>query len=395
MDTSTLVLPSLDTPTLAVARAVIQMTLAGLIIWTGSRQVQRSGAVWWAAGLALHGLALLVFSVRYAPLDALMTAANHLGFGVSSACLLIGFWRFARKPIRWWLPALVVGISVISLILWDWWLPNARFRILTTASSQVIFLIGLLALLLHPPRREMAGIYRALAWIVGVYAILVFWAYASVGELLPTTARVVPGYHGILFSVGSMLFMLALAVGCLALQYAELACRHADQARRDWLTGLLNRRGLLEAMSSREACFGTHSTYTVLVIDADYFKSVNDQYGHAIGDRLLEALADVLAHRAGPADLVARMGGEEFVFLHPDSGSDAASYLADELRSALGGVSIGTGSGPVRVSVSIGGAVHRPGETYEQVMQRADQALYRAKQAGRDRAFTAESSSDG
>lgn len=388
MDSTAQVLPSLDTPTLAVARAIIQLTLAGLIIWTGNRQGQSSGAFWWAAGLALHGFSLLVFTIRYAPIDTVLVAVNHLGFGSSSACFLVGFWRFAGRPVRLWPVVLIVGISLASLVLWEWWMPNARFRILTTAGGQVFFLAVLLTLLSRPPRHEMAAIYRALRWIVTIYALLMIWAYGSVGGLLPTTARVAPGYHGILFSVGSMLFMLSLAVGCLALQYAELACRHADQARRDWLTGLLNRRGLLEAMSERTTRFDTASSYAVLAIDADHFKAVNDEYGHAAGDRLLEALAEVLENRAGSADLVARMGGEEFVFLRPVATPGAARSLADELRRALGAVTVETASGPVRVSVSIGGVLHRPGETHEQAMQRADRALYQAKQAGRNRAVT-------
>lgn len=391
MDASALVLPSLDTPTLAVARAVIQMTLAGLIIWTGSRQFQRAGGGWWAVGLALHGVALLAFSISYAPLDSLLATTNHLGFAVSSACFLIGFWLFARQSIRWWLPLLIVGISLVSLALWEWWMPNARFRILTTACGQVVFLLALMTLLRYPPRVEMASIYRALRWIVAAYALLLLWAYGSVSEMLPTTARVAPGYHGILFSVGSMLFMLSLAVGCLALQYAEMACRYADQARRDWLTGLLNRRGLMEAMGERAVFFGQASSYAVLAIDADHFKAVNDRYGHAAGDRLLEALAGKLEQHAGPDDLVARMGGEEFVFLSPLDATDSIESLAEALRRSLEAVSIDSPSGPVGVSVSIGGAVHRSGESFEEVMQRADRALYAAKQAGRNRIVMQES----
>ncbi len=291
-----------------MARAIIQMTLAGLIIWTGNRQQQRAGARWWAMGLGLHGLALLAFTYRYAPLETVSVAINHLGFGLSSAFILIGFWRFARLPVRSVLVLLIVGISVLSLLLWEWWAPNARYRILTTASGQVIYLLALQAILASAPRREMLGIYRSLRWIVMAYTLLMIWAYGSVGGLLPTTARVPPDYHGILFSVGSMLFMLSLAVGFLALQYADMACRHADQARRDWLTGLLNRRGLLQALAEREAGPKTSSESAVLAIDADNFKTVNDQHGHASGDRLLQKLAEGLERHAGPDDLVAPHG---------------------------------------------------------------------------------------
>jgi diguanylate cyclase (GGDEF)-like protein len=376
-----LILPTIDTPTLAVARAIIQMTLAGLILWTGSRQTQRGGERWWSAGLALHGFALLVFTYRYLPLDSITVVINHLFFGLSAACILIGFWRFADAPVRWGLVALIVGISMLSLVLWEWWMPNSRFRILTTASGQVIYLIVLQAVLAVAPRREMVGIYRALRVIVIAYTLLMIWSYGSLGGVLPNSARVPPDYHGIVFSVGSMLFMLSLAVGFLALQYAEMASRHAEQARRDWLTGLLNRRGLLEALTE----FDEASGWTVLAIDADHFKSINDRHGHAAGDRMLEILAGGLVQQAGPTDLVARMGGEEFLFLRPGAGLDEGERLAEALRSALSELSLDGPEGPIRVTVSIGVTLRESGESFESAVHRADQALYRAKREGRNR----------
>lgn len=385
---SLLTLPSIDIPTLAVARAVIQLTLAGLIIWTGSRQEQRPGTRWWATGLLLHGLALLFFTIQYTPLDSLIVALNHMGFGLSSACILIGFWQFGRQSIKPWLVLLIVLIPAMSLLLWEWWLPNARFRVLTTASGQVLFLVALQALLARAPRREMSGIYRALRWITIAYLFLLLWSYTSVAEILPTTARVPPGYHGILFSVGSMLFMLSLAVSFLALQYAQLACRHADQARRDGLTGLLNRRGLLESVSNGPLD-QPNATYAVLAIDVDHFKSINDRHGHAMGDSVLETLAEELGRHAGPEDLVARMGGEEFLFLRPGAEDEGAAALAESLRDACAELDSLDQSAGIRVTVSIGVAVRQAREPLEAVMRRADQALYRAKGSGRNRVASA------
>lgn len=384
MESSTIIFPSIDIPTLAVARGIIQLTLAGLIIWTGSRQKHREGTQWWAFGLGLHGLALLVFPIRYEPLDTLIIAVNHLGFGLSSAAILIGFWLFGRLPVQRWLVLLIICIPAVSLLLWEWWLPNARFRILTTASGQVIFLVALLTVLTRAPRNEMDGIYRSLRWITGAYILLLVWSYASVAQLLPTTASVPPGYHSILFSVGSMLFMLSLAVSFLALQYSDMACRHADQARRDWLTGLLNRRGFLEAVSERELERSDGQPWAVMIIDADNFKSINDQHGHAIGDQMLEILAESLSGHAGPDDLVARMGGEEFLFLRSGANVETADALAEQLRRTLADQLIEHPSAVVRVTVSIGVAVRQNSESIDQVIHRADEALYQAKRAGRN-----------
>jgi len=385
MDSSSIIhFPSIDTPTLAVARAIIQLTLAGLIIWTGSRQEQRSGTHWWAFGLALHGFALLVFTIRYTPIESLLVAVNHLSFGFSSACILMGFWQFGQRQVQRWLLLTIVCIPAISLLLWEWWLPNARLRILTTASGQVIYLLALLAVLARAPRSEMDGIYRSLRWIVGSYALLMVWSYGSLGELLPTTARVPPGYHGVLFSVWSMLFMLALAVSFLALQYSDLACRHADQARRDWLTGLLNRRGLLEAVEQRGIEQDNSKQWAVLAIDVDRFKTINDRFGHAAGDRVLKTLAEELDRHAGPGDLVARMGGEEFMFLTVGADGETAGALAEKLRCAFAELVIEPSSESLKITVSIGVATRRQGESLDDIVHRADDALYQAKREGRN-----------
>jgi diguanylate cyclase (GGDEF)-like protein len=385
MSASQQLLPSIDIPTLAIARAIIQMTLAGLVIWTGNRQEQRSGTEWLASGLALHGLALLLFSIRFEPLDGLLTAANHLGFGFSSACILVGFWQFGKSPVRGSVLALVVTIPAISLLLWEWWYPNARWRILLTASGQVVFLLALYQILATPMRLEMSGIYRVLRWTTGLYLLLLIWAYGSAVELLPTTARFPTAYHGVAFSVGSMLFMLALAVGFLALQYSLLACRQADQARRDWLTGLLNRRGFLDAAASQSIGRNDARTFSVLAVDIDHFKRINDRHGHSAGDRVLEALARELIRHAGSRSIVGRMGGEEFELLLPDTDVAKGQETARTLCRECARLEIGARGGSIRFTVSIGVASRKPGETLEQVAERADAALYQAKQQGRNR----------
>ncbi len=379
------VFPAIDTSTLALARAIIQLTLAGLVIWTGSRGEQRAGTHWWAAGLALHGVSLLFYLVRYSPLDSLITAANHLTLGLSSACFLIGFWRFGQRPVQQVPVVLIVAIPALSLLIWEWWMPIARWRILMTASSQLIFLATLQAVLASAPRREMAGIYRVLRASTIGYALLLFWAYGSLVELLPTAARVPPGYHGVLFSVGSMLFLLALAVGFLALQYAQLACRHADQARTDWLTGLLNRRGLVQSVEEALARQSAVGTSAVLALDIDRFKAVNDHHGHAAGDRVLRVLAWELTRQAGPDAVVARVGGEEFQVLLPDTDLESAMRFAETLREACASLEINTPSATIRPTVSIGVALLVSDQSLDDAAKRADAALYRAKRAGRDR----------
>ena len=182
-----------------------------------------------------------------------------------------------------------------------------------------------------------------------------------------------------------MLFLLALAVGFLALQYAQLACRHADQARTDWLTGLLNRRGLAQGAEETRARLPDDATSAVLALDIDRFKAVNDRYGHAAGDRVLRVIAWELTRSAGPDAVVARVGGEEFQVLLPGTDIDRATRFAEALREGCSRLEISTHSGAIRPTVSIGVSLLAGHQTLDDAARRADAALYRAKDAGRDR----------
>lgn len=380
----------IDIPTLAVSRALMQMALGGLIIYIGSQQQRGLGTRWWAAGLLINGVALLAFTLQSIELDRLLTVINHIGGGIASSCILLGFWRFSRRPPRYWLTALLVLIPALSLLAWELLLPNARLRVLTTASGQLLFLIALQQSLTLPPRAEMGVIYRRLRWIVIAYAVVFVWSYASIADLLPTTAKVETGYHRTLFSVTSLLFMLALAVSCLALQFALHAANSADLSLRDWLTGVLNRRGLFETApqwlaSSPQA----DERLAVIALDVDHFKSVNDRYGHAIGDRALKALGDVLVRHSGEDRLIARMGGEEFSLILRGATLQEAANLAERIRGECAEQGVPTREGTISITVSAGVADGAPNQALGDLLARADSALYAAKEAGRDRVVVA------
>lgn len=158
-------------------------------------------------------------------------------------------------------------------------------------------------------------------------------------------------------------------------------------ARRDALTGVLNRRGFepkaqllfdLALRGGRPLC--------LCLVDADHFKTVNDTYGHAVGDEVLKAIAGCLASRMRRTDLLARWGGEEFVLMLPDTSIDMASDLADALRKTIAAFEQLL---PARVTVSIGLAqLKGTDESIAALLDRADRALYAAKNGGRDQVST-------
>ena len=117
----------------------------------------------------------------------------------------------------------------------------------------------------------------------------------------------------------------------------------------------------------------------------DHFKSVNDRYGHEIGDRALVELAGAMRDSLREYDLCGRWGGEEFLVLLPATPPETAQGVMDRLVGAVRGLAIEVGADVLRLTVSIGMAYHQLGETFSETLSRADQALYLAKQDGRDR----------
>jgi two-component system cell cycle response regulator len=171
---------------------------------------------------------------------------------------------------------------------------------------------------------------------------------------------------------------------------------HADRARlemlahTDPLTQTHNRRALVERLTEemeRARRYGLH--LSVLMVDLDHFKAINDSYGHVVGDEVLRGVSGTLQREARTVDIVARYGGEEFVVVLPETGSEGALALAERIRARVAGTPAVPGGeyGWLRVTVSIGVAtVPAPGVNMpEELIAAADEALYRAKAEGRNR----------
>jgi len=155
-----------------------------------------------------------------------------------------------------------------------------------------------------------------------------------------------------------------------------------DAALHDPLTGALNRLGLGQAA---QPLWASSAALALLALDADHFKRVNDQFGHGVGDQVLQRLVHLLAAQLRQGDLLARVGGEEFVLLLPGAEWPAARAIAERLRQAVESDDWGALAPQLQVTISLGLAQRQAGEDYEALVGRADAALYRAKTGGRNR----------
>ena len=160
-----------------------------------------------------------------------------------------------------------------------------------------------------------------------------------------------------------------------------------EMAYRDPLTGAANRRRLLDELTYQAAAATGGAHVAVVYLDVDHFKRINDERGHLVGDEVLCMVATVLQRHVRESDLVARVGGEEFVVVAPGLALAEATALADRIRSVLPDAVGGVAGGPV--TASFGVTALRAGEDPGDVLGRVDALMYRAKRAGRDRVVSA------
>jgi diguanylate cyclase (GGDEF)-like protein len=177
----------------------------------------------------------------------------------------------------------------------------------------------------------------------------------------------------------------------LARSFQSMHARMAEQIGSDPLTGCLNRRALESRLRSdlRQAKRRT-SSVAVAAIDLDHFKAINDSKGHPVGDVVLQQLAGIMKATARDTDSVARSGGDEFVIVLPDTGWQGALTFAERLRRRVDDFTFGPPGMPLSLTISIGVALARGSDpvTSEMLIKEADNALYKAKTAGRNRVFS-------
>lgn len=175
------------------------------------------------------------------------------------------------------------------------------------------------------------------------------------------------------------------AQAAIALENAHLHELVQEQAVTDELTSLANRRQFLDALAHELARSARSAETTSLVLcDLDDFKTVNDRFGHPAGDEVLRVVGRVLRETVRELDVPARLGGEEFAVVLPNTMLDGAVRLAERIRVAIAEAAIVVGGNRIPVTVSLGVATHADSETLEDLMQQADRCLYAAKEAGKN-----------
>ena len=188
-------------------------------------------------------------------------------------------------------------------------------------------------------------------------------------------------------SFEALLFTISIAFILLAMAKERTELRHRTAAMVDPLTGIANRRSFMQdAAQLAKRHIANPRPTAVLLIDLDHFKSINDRFGHALGDRTLEIFALAARHSVRSTDLLGRLGGEEFAAVLADTTREKAAAVAERIRSSFAHAALEVDNHPVGATVSIG-VVHCQDAVLDvhELLAQADQALYCAKENGRNR----------
>jgi diguanylate cyclase len=174
-----------------------------------------------------------------------------------------------------------------------------------------------------------------------------------------------------------------------SIELRQTAMKARDQALKDPLTGIWNRQALNEVLDKEYTRWVRYKKpLSIILWDIDLFKNINDQYGHAAGDKVLKTIAQIFTSQIRDADFIARFGGEEFMGVFPETQLNDALFLANKVREKIAGSKFHYEDTAVSISVSAGLASFTEGDDIDEVFKRADKALYSAKESGRNCCLT-------
>ena len=365
----------------ALAAWLIPEERPALLHWTANGALQAL-----AGFIAMQALAQGQLPPTVCLLAALLGAAVSVR-GIDQ--FLHGHARSDRWGLALALPALV------TLAVLDASLPPGAERM---RWQGLAYTLGMAALLLFyawrcwPELRRSQGraaaiIVLAPQWVTGLAALASVWPRLTLDAehmaLMREGSRL-PG------AVASLITGGVFNLSYLVLLMGRLLGRLREHARTDHVTGVLNRRAIENVLA---AAWQRHrrkgGALAVVMVDVDHFKRINDRFGHGAGDQVLRQVAGALQQQIRPYDHLGRWGGEEFLLVLHDAGSDSALRTCERLRDAIAQATAALPGGPV--TASLGLALAQRGEsTAADLVQRADAAMYRAKAEGRDRTCLAE-----
>lgn len=364
-----------------ISQATFALTLT-LLAWSDRRT---RGTPWLAGACALQFAWTAFRSVGSGTVSKGSEAFSACLLVVLFYCVYVGFRWFAKhRGVESRKELLAVGAAIATVLV-----ASILNQQLAVAIGRCIALgIGAkaVAMLWIQAAKGMRAASRVSAILLALTMMIIV---VNMLGRLPMEAWLSNGREDLFIvamrAVTTVLVTL-LSFSFVALFVGETNYRLHEDTRTDSLTDLRNRRAM-EEVAAREVLLAARKQepLSLLMMDLDHFKNLNDTWGHALGDRALRAVGSVLQHEES-RELTARMGGEEFAVLLPGRDLEIAGTVAERLRSAIAELRLHDAENSASMTVSIGVSVLRDGEqSWTEMLCRADDALYRAKRGGRNR----------
>jgi len=382
----------LDSFTLLVASCAGLVCMGAALLYFWNRDRRSIWLLWWSVPFLMIGIAAMSYARPNWASDFLSIGLGNAARITTVALLWQGARVFEGRKPTWLLLALVPALW-LGLCLIPAFFESMAARVVGVS----VFNVGLCCLAaweLHRGRAEQLPSRTPAIAVFLSFSIFMTVRIVSVPVLpFPMGALPVdPMWMGIFnLIVFAHAFFLGLLLIALTKERLELEQRNI--ALVDPLTGMMNRRAFMDEVARNDERRAEPDRPTaLLILDLDHFKSINDRYGHDVGDKVLASFAEVAAANVRPDDMLFRLGGEEFCFLLPDTDVHAALRVAERVRRAFATHSYVAGNGEViAATVSIGIAIaDHAGFDLEVLLAAADAALYEAKSRGRNRIVLAD-----
>lgn len=376
---------TIDVNTLFLVTIYVEAILGLLLLFAWVQNSAVYGVAWWGAAHLLRAASITLFGL-FGQIPDVFT------IDLANAILLTSFavtWTGARlfdgRPVA---PFGLVGGAAL-------WLFLSRVPMFESMTVRTLMAAGIIAGYTWMTAAEFWR-NREEQLVSRLPAVFMLFAHGSLFllrtpliEMLPwsPTNQVFASVWLTVLSSEALLFTISIAFILLAMAKERTALNHKTAAMVDPLTGIANRRGFLsesELVAKRQK--ENPQLAAVLLIDLDNFKSINDRFGHAVGDKVLKVFAETATNCVRPSDFVGRLGGEEFAAVLHNVGRERALVIAERIRTAFADATTVVDGIPVAATLSIG-LVYSNDTKFDvpELLVQADQALYRAKQRGRNR----------
>ena len=363
--------------------------LMGVLVLVVARGERKSLALrLWGWGLIVYGLGMLtIISVQWLPYDLTQTLGNSL---ISLSALLTASGVFMHVPERPGLRSMAGALAIVVILLIVNHLTRGYLIIdiaAPTFYATLLYAIVSWQLIRHPPTAAKAA---SNFLVTTILLTLVVWNVRLAFIWVSLAGTSDPNRASFMQAAFAVFQLLLVVSSTLGLMWVEVRLMEHDLRRSaftDLLTGLPNRRAMLQRFEEEVArCKRQRESFGLVLFDIDLFKQINDTCGHYVGDAVLKHIASTLDHTKRAEDILGRIGGEEFLLLLPHHHTREESVRgADRLRTAVEGARSHEEMATPTASVSGGIAMYpEDGEGWDQLYMAADRRMYRAKRAGRN-----------